>query len=111
DPACAVGESCMMGNCRCGANPPCTNGTTCCGGECRDTVRDVLHCGRCGNACPSGSECCGGTCRDTQNDRSNCGGCGRSCDERSDGCTSGQCSCGGGAECLIFPCLLGVCVV
>jgi hypothetical protein len=111
-PACAIGEACAGGVCRCGTGAACTAGQGCCGVDgCRDTARDVLHCGRCGNACPAGFQCCDGACRDTNTDRSNCGRCGESCDELADGCTAGNCTCGGGPQCLLTPCFLGMCFI
>lgn len=104
--ACAEGESCVAGNCVCGAGPTsCAAGQACCGGTCVNTTDDERNCGGCGVTCPgettcsggmclcgsgstaracrapsgmdTGEICCGGAC--VPQDSNNCGGCGVTC--------------------------------
>lgn len=63
-----------------------------------------------GVSCAPGLTRCGQACVDTAIDPNNCGACGNVCDMTADGCTTGACTCGGGPECFLFPCFLGMCV-
>ncbi|KAL3727683.1 hypothetical protein ACJRO7_032424 [Eucalyptus globulus] len=70
-------------------------GDTCCFGRyCKDTTRDVSHCGMCGHACAYGLVCCGGECVDVQSDPHNCGSCFEECPAKST-CSYAMCDYGG----------------
>ena len=102
--SCPAGTTCMGTQCLCGTGAgarACSGGETCCSGSCTRTDT-VANCGACGRVCSGSQSCCSGTCRDTQNDESNCGSCGNACDDTADGCTAGNCTCGGGPECFIM---------
>jgi len=104
--ACAAGESCSAGLCRC------PDGRVDCGGACADLASDPAHCGACGVACAPGAFCttaaggatgcadacaqetqtaCGQACVDLSSDRWSCGACGRACGT-GERCASGECA-------------------
>ncbi len=108
--ACATGDSCQDGVCKCPGSemtcPGSTAGTT----VCVDTRSDHGNCGGCGNACPTGATCqsgtcvcpgsealCAGQCLDLTSDVNNCGGCGKAC-PASATCQSSVCVCPGSGE-------------
>jgi hypothetical protein len=59
---CRAGQSCVMGECRCGAGPACGASEECCADACVDTRASASHCGRCGVACRAGESCMAGAC-------------------------------------------------
>ncbi|MGE0785767.1 MAG: hypothetical protein AB7S26_08765 [Sandaracinaceae bacterium] len=61
---CAMGETCIGGNCQCGSSgSPCGSGEACCAGACRPTLNDPMNCGGCGVVCgPNAPECMSGSC-------------------------------------------------
>src|SRR5947209_1201464 len=56
DHACAAGEACMLGRCRCNV------GRTLCSGVCVDLGNDPHNCGACGTSCDALSTCVHGAC-------------------------------------------------
>jgi len=88
--ACAIGKSCVLGQCKL----LCAGGTTECSGACYNLLMNPDHCGSCTNACAAGQVCqngscalecvgglteCNGACTNTLWDPANCGGCATSC--------------------------------
>ena len=84
--ACAVGQTCVSGQCACPA------GTLLCGAACIDVTQDANNCGACNNVCSIGAVCqasqclcsggltdCSGACVNLQGDGNNCGTCGTVC--------------------------------
>jgi hypothetical protein len=63
---CDTGESCILGQCRCGATgPDCGGGDVCCGADCFDLNTSMDHCGMCNSPCirdHAKAECEGGEC-------------------------------------------------
>lgn len=118
--ACAEGEVCESGTCRCG-NRACPEGDACCDIAGQDTCVDALsnpqHCGGCNIDCATGERCAGGRCtclaqdgvleacsadetccpgigcRALDRDARNCGLCGHLCGA-GEVCDSGACTCG-----------------
>ena len=103
DPACAMGEVCVNGQCV----SPCLPTQTNCPSGCSELPTDPANCGMCGRACPAGQFCSGGNCvmacmnGETRCDQScvnldnnvkNCGICGKSC-AGAEACVSRVCQC------------------
>ena len=103
DPACAMGEVCVNGQCV----SPCLPGQTNCPSGCSELPTDPANCGMCGRACPAGQFCSAGTCvmacmnGETRCDQScvnldnnvrNCGICAKAC-AGAEACVSRVCQC------------------
>ena len=56
--ACALGMTCIAGNCA----AVCPTGQTMCSGVCRNLQTDNASCGGCGTSCPAGHACAAGVC-------------------------------------------------
>lgn len=110
--ACAVGATCVEGECL--GDGPCPDGTVLCGGVCLDLSVDPFNCGICGESCAAGEICvggvcggpepcpagmvaCSGECVDTSTDPEHCGVCDTSCmagETCADSVCGGPCSAG-----------------
>ncbi len=112
--ACAVGQSCVDGQCTCQA------GLTLCSGACVDLQSNGSNCGACDTRCETGQLCsagvcgatctvvgqtaCGTSCVDLTSNTLNCGACDAPCGT-GQLCTNGTCTCPTG----LTPCG-GTCV-
>lgn len=96
--ACAGGEVCTGGVCRC---TPASCPSGCCDGDrCRNGTT-TQFCGAGGGiciACTGGDSCCAADCVNTQTDEANCGACGNVCNPART-CEGGQCACPAGTTC------------
>lgn len=51
----------------------------CCKQKCVDVLRDMNHCGKCGQKCKYGERCCHGVCTNVMKNVNNCGKCYNKC--------------------------------
>lgn len=130
EPCGPTADSCVEGQCACGASSPCSGtDAACCGGACVGTSSDPDNCGGCGvvcdpnrtnvsrscnqgiceYSCKAGWGRCGadadapGCNTDLLNDINNCGACGNAC-TATDGAAGVACVQG---QCQVTSCLAG----